>query len=126
METLRLDPLSPCFKEVTVVMTISEPTSKGCKRAGLIALALLVCGQAAVAGGTTAGDVTGQRMQADASVGSNWMMYGRTYNEQRFSPLKQINADNVRRLGVAWSIRPPSPDGLSTTPIVVDGVIYMS
>jgi quinohemoprotein ethanol dehydrogenase len=126
MEALRLDPLSPCFKEVTVVMTISELTSKGCKCAGLIALTFLVCGQTAVAGATTAGDVTGQRLQADASVGSNWMMYGRTYNEQRFSPLKQINADNVRRLGIAWSIRPPSPDGLSTTPIVVDGVIYMS
>ncbi len=104
----------------------------------LIPLALLVFGEAtavtwanqaspdAQSGGTAAGHVTAKRMQADAGVGANWMMYGRTYSEQRFSPLKEINDGNVRRLGVAWSTRLPSPDGLGATPIVVDGVIYMS
>ena len=36
---------------------------------------------------------------ADESDGRNWYSYGRTYSEQRFSPLGQINADNADRLG---------------------------
>ncbi|MGB6452731.1 MAG: hypothetical protein WBE92_18425, partial [Steroidobacteraceae bacterium] len=31
-----------------------------------------------------------------------WMSYGRDYSEQRYSPLKQINVDDVSRLGLAW------------------------
>ncbi len=31
-----------------------------------------------------------------------WMSYGRDYSEQRYSPLKQVNADNVSQLGLAW------------------------
>ena len=34
--------------------------------------------------------------------GSNWAMTGFSYNEQRHSPLTQINADNVKDLGIAW------------------------
>ncbi len=98
---------------------------------------LVICGLAATPAGANGasrpaqtvgiapGNVSARRMQTDARVGTNWMMYGRTYSEQRFSPLRQINSENVRRLGVAWSARLPSPDGLAGTPIVVDGVIYM-
>ncbi len=32
--------------------------------------------------------------------GGQWMSYGRTWDEQRFSPLKQINDKNVKRLGL--------------------------
>ena len=38
---------------------------------------------------------------ADKDPG-DWMTYGRNYNEQRFSPLNKINADNVKNLGLAW------------------------
>jgi quinohemoprotein ethanol dehydrogenase len=72
------------------------------------------------------GDVTMERMEADAQSGKNWLMYGRTYSEQRFSPLKDINETTVRRLGLAWSTDIPSRDGLGATPIEVDGVIYLS
>jgi quinohemoprotein ethanol dehydrogenase len=72
------------------------------------------------------GDVQPERIQADTAVGANWMLHGRTYSAQRFSPLKQIDDTNVGKLGVAWSARIPSSDGLEATPIVVDGVIYIS
>ena len=36
-----------------------------------------------------------------ANPGS-WMSHGRTYSEQRFSPLAKINKDNVGQLGLAW------------------------
>jgi len=55
---------------------------------------------------------------------ANWLMYGRTYDEQRFSPLQQINDSNVDRLGLAWSRPMPTTRGLEATPLVVDGVIY--
>ena len=56
----------------------------------------------------------------------NWLLHGRTSDEQRFSPLDQITRDNINRLGVAWSLDIPSSDGLVATPIVVDGTIYLS
>jgi len=48
-------------------------------------------------------------VEADHDAG-NWMTYGRTYSEQRFSPLAQISADNVRRslLTTSTSARPPA------------------
>ena len=63
----------------------------------------------------------------NADGDSDWMLHGRTYNEQRFSPLAQVNEDNVTNLGIAWTSPIPSiDDGLAATPIVVDGVIYMT
>lgn len=73
-----------------------------------------------------AAEVNAATIRADAGVGASWMLDGRTYSAQRFSPLKQITDVTVRRLGVAWSTDFPSPDGLEGTPIVVNGVIYMS
>lgn len=75
---------------------------------------------------TQFGQVDNQRMQSERGTGEDWLSYGRTYSNQRFSPLTQINDHNVRRLGLAWTADIPSPDGLSSTPIVVDGVIYLS
>ena len=54
----------------------------------------------------------------------DWLTYGRTYKEQRFSPLDQINADNVHQLGLAWSYETATRRGMEGTPLVVDGVLY--
>ena len=64
-------------------------------------------------------------LNADQEPG-NWMSYGRTYNEQRFSPLKQINDQNVGQLGLAWYVDLDVRRGQEATPIVVDGVMYFS
>ena len=56
---------------------------------------------------------------------SDWPMHGYGAAETRFSPLDRIDADNVGRLGVAWSWEIPKTGArLETTPIVVDGVLY--
>src|SRR4029079_462512 len=55
---------------------------------------------------------------------ANWLAYGRTYNEQRFSPLRAINDSTVRNLGLVWSHELPTTRGVEATPIVVDGGIY--
>jgi quinohemoprotein ethanol dehydrogenase len=59
-----------------------------------------------------------------ASESANWLMYGRTYNDQRFSPLNQINEKSVANLGLVWSQELDTTRGLEATPIVEDGVIY--
>lgn len=60
---------------------------------------------------------------ADREPG-NWMSHGRTYDEQRHSPLKSINDRNVGELGLAWTARLDIDRGVEATPIVVDGVMY--
>src|SRR6201986_1391535 len=68
--------------------------------------------------------VDGARIvKADAK---EWLSNGRTYSEQRFSPLKQIDASNVGKLGVEWEYRTYSVRGLEATPIFADGVMYIT
>jgi quinohemoprotein ethanol dehydrogenase len=62
---------------------------------------------------------------ADADPGE-WLTAGRTYSEQRFSPLEKINTANVKDLGVAWEYRTYSVRGLEATPIVSDGMMYIT
>jgi PQQ-dependent dehydrogenase (methanol/ethanol family) len=71
-------------------------------------------------------DVDGARIAAADSEPGNWMSHGRTYDEQRFSPLNKINADNVSGLGLAWYYDLDTDRGQEATPIVVDGVMYVS
>ncbi len=64
-------------------------------------------------------------VDADNEPGS-WMSHGRDYAEQRFSPLDQIHEGNVGELGLAWSFDLGSTRGVEATPIVVDGVLYVT
>ena len=64
-------------------------------------------------------------LAADAEPG-NWMSHGRTYDEQRYSPLTRINVDNVENLGLGWHYDLPTHRGLEATPIVVDGIMYVT
>ncbi|MCZ6502168.1 MAG: PQQ-dependent dehydrogenase, methanol/ethanol family, partial [Gammaproteobacteria bacterium] len=54
----------------------------------------------------------------------NWLAHGRTYDEQRFSTLDQINDSNAQDLGLAWYFDTGTDRGLEATPIVVDGIMY--
>ncbi len=73
-----------------------------------------------------AGDVTEERVLAESSRGENWFLKGGNFRGEHFSPLDEINAKNVENLGLAWVSDLPVPDGIAATPIVVDGVIYLS
>jgi quinohemoprotein ethanol dehydrogenase len=64
-------------------------------------------------------------ISADKEPG-NWMSHGRTYSEQRFSPLKQINDLNVAKLGLAWYFDLDTRRGQEATPLVIDGVMYFT
>jgi PQQ-dependent dehydrogenase (methanol/ethanol family) len=57
---------------------------------------------------------------------SSWLSHGRDYREQRYSPLDQIDEENVSRLGLAWSFDLDTERGVEATPLVADGVLYVS
>jgi len=74
-----------------------------------------------------AGQVDGARIVAAENNGE-WLSYGRTYSEQRYSPLTRIRRDNVKRLGLAWyhEFDASADRGMEATPLIVDGTLYIS
>jgi quinohemoprotein ethanol dehydrogenase len=78
--------------------------------AGFLALAMAACKKSAPS--TASGDA------------ADWTSYGRTNDEQRFSPLNQINEQNIGQLGLQWSRELGTSRGLEATPLVSNGVIY--
>src|ERR1700753_2634891 len=79
-------------------------------------------------GGATAGHRTMPQLLdqlADTSDGNDWPAFGRTFGEQHFSPLTQINDGNVSQLGLVWAHDLP-PGNSVTQPLEVDGVIYFA
>jgi quinohemoprotein ethanol dehydrogenase len=62
-------------------------------------------------------------IQADSSA---WLSHGRTYSEQRHSPLQKINADTVSSLGLHWSYDLGVSRGIEATPIVHEGIMYVT
>jgi quinohemoprotein ethanol dehydrogenase len=73
-----------------------------------------------------AAPVTLERLVAAPSDGEHWLAHGRDLNETRFSPLDQITTTNVQDLGLAWSYDFPDTRGLEGTPLVADGVMYVT
>ncbi|WP_198162897.1 PQQ-dependent dehydrogenase, methanol/ethanol family [Sphingobium sp. TCM1] len=69
---------------------------------------------------------TDDRLLAAASRPQDWVMHGGSYAEQRFSALDQIGIGNVRDLGLDWSLELDTNRGQETTPLVVDGRIYLT
>ncbi len=68
-------------------------------------------------------------LKTGSTNGEEWVSYGTNWSEQRYSPLKQIDASNVSRLGLAWSydipIAPGNPQThMEGTPLVFNGVLY--
>ncbi len=57
---------------------------------------------------------------------ANWLTHGRTYDEQRFSPLNKINDKNISSLGLAWETKLETYRGIEATPIVIDGTMYVT
>ncbi|PLW84197.1 PQQ-dependent dehydrogenase, methanol/ethanol family [Kineobactrum sediminis] len=73
-----------------------------------------------------AAPVSEERLLAAHEEGDNWLSHGRTYSEQRFSPLAQVHDGNVDQLGLAWFFETDTHLGMEATPLVIDGVLYIS
>jgi len=97
------------------------PDARGARRA-----LLLVGVASALAACSPAKDVDDVALRAADADTANWLTHGRTYSEQRHSPLRQVNDTSVTRLGLAWSVDMQTLHGLEATPLVKDGVMYLT
>ncbi|MBO9651990.1 MAG: PQQ-dependent dehydrogenase, methanol/ethanol family [Variovorax sp.] len=70
--------------------------------------------------------VDGGFIRANAAKTPDWPSYGLDYAETRFSKLDQVNAANVKDLGLVWSYDLQSTRGVEATPLVVDGIMYVT
>src|ERR1035441_1995070 len=61
------------------------------------------------------------------AAGADWPTYGGAYSAWRYSALDQVNRGNVQKLAPAWVFQTGDyENGLQATPIVLDGVLYLS
>ena len=65
-------------------------------------------------------------IKANTATSNDWPTIGLDYAETRFSKLNQINADNVKKLGLVWTYPLGSSRGVEATPVVVDGIMYQT
>ena len=70
--------------------------------------------------------VTPQRLAASANEPQNWLTYSGNYASTRFTPLAQITPANVRNLKLQWVYQSPVAGNWQTTPLVVDGIMYLT
>jgi len=91
---------------------LGGPTIKAIRRASAHALALVLALACAAA--------------HSANESTQWPSVGRTSDEQRFSPLDRINTGNVAQLGLAWFADFDTNRGQESTPLAIDGVLYLS
>ena len=108
----------------------------GCAHAAMAAFAAAVVS----GGGTAAQDakgspehiravtsaIDGNSIRANAATSKDWPAVGLDFAETRFSKLDQINTANVKDLGLKWSYSLDSARGVEATPIVVDGIMYVT
>lgn len=70
--------------------------------------------------------VDGAFIRANAAKTPDWPSHGLDYAETRYSRLNQLNTGNVQQLGLVWSYNLESTRGVEATPLVVDGVMYVT
>jgi quinohemoprotein ethanol dehydrogenase len=92
--------------------------------AGLLSVSLLLGGVALSQEPVPPRPVDDARIHAADQEPGSWLAHGRTWNEQRHSPLRQIDVGNVGRLGLAWSYETGTRRGMEATPLIADGVLY--
>ena len=76
--------------------------------------------------GTIAGQVTPERLRRATEEPEHWLTYNGSYASLRYSTLDQIDAANVADLRPLWIYQPPGGGTIEGTPVVVDGVMYVT
>jgi alcohol dehydrogenase (cytochrome c) len=80
----------------------------------------------AAAAGTAQAQVTFERLKSASDEPHNWLTYSGSYMSQRYSALDQIRPSNVGELELKWVFQAQSLESFETTPLVVDGVMYLT
>ncbi len=72
------------------------------------------------------GQLTYERLLKAVDEPHNWLTYSGDYSGRRYSLLKQIHTGNVEQLAVQWVFQTRTPDKFEATPLVIDGLMYLS
>ncbi|MEQ8859106.1 MAG: PQQ-dependent dehydrogenase, methanol/ethanol family [Pseudomonadales bacterium] len=107
-------------------MMIPLPLRVGLRAFAPCALALSALALNALAPSATVQASDAARIANADAEPAQWLSHGRSYSEQRFSPLADINRETVSRLGLTWLHATAEHRGMEATPIVADGVMYVS
>ena len=97
--------------------------------ATMLAVALLSCVSTTYrfpAAAQRVADVNDARLAHPELEPQNWITHGGNWQEHRFSSLHQINVDNVSKLAPAWTFDYDTTRGQESTPLVIDGVMYVT
>jgi len=105
---------------------VRHPTSTTFAAISAATLALGLLSLAAVAAPKKIADVDDARLANSQNEPQNWLIHGGSWKEQRFSRLDQINVDTIANLKPAWFIDYDTNRGQESTPIVVDGVMFVT
>ncbi len=76
--------------------------------------------------GNGAGPVTQDDLLAGTADPSQWLLYGGDYGNHRYSPVKALNPSSVRNLQVAWAFPTGTTGQFEVSPVVYDGIMYVS
>jgi len=115
-----LFPPRPQFKAVQTVIMRNLKASAAAWVGGVA----LLCFAATVA--LVAAEIDGARLNAAAEEKASWILPGRDYANQRFSPLDQITPANVKRTVPKWIYQTGIAATFQTTPLVADGVMFIT
>ena len=113
-----------------------RPVTRFAQAAVTIALSLAISASGAIAQNAAKGSpdhikavtsaVDGASIKANTATSNDWPTIGLDYAETRFSKLNQITTDNVKKLGLVWTYPLESSRGVEATPLVVDGIMYVT
>jgi len=70
-------------------------------------------------------DVSSEQLTHEP-VSQNWLSYNGDYTGRRYSNLDQVNIENVAKLRAHWVFHAPNSDSLEVTPVVVDGMMFVT
>jgi quinohemoprotein ethanol dehydrogenase len=74
----------------------------------------------------TTSQIDDNRLKSVDVIGAEWLTYGGNYEEDRYSSLEQINKSTIDSLGLVWSINLGTTRGMEASPLVVDGIMYLT
>ena len=113
-------------KSITLGIVLASIALASCSNDSPPAAEVVSAAPAPGSATTRAAAVDAARLANAEAEPGQWMSHGRTYSEQRFSPLEQINTGNISDLGLAFHVDLDTNRGQEATPIMVDGTLYIS
>ncbi len=91
-----------------------------------VLLALFGAGASAAEPGATTHPVTQEKLLKGTDNTAEWLLYGGNYRNWRYSPLADVNQQNAHTLQAVWMFQTGVPGQLEASPVVADGVMFLS